>query len=122
MRLAVLTMRKYTTVMVMELFAHRDYIRVLSSVRRKPKRFGQLQKELGLNPAQVDRALKYLRKGLFIIPRVEPSAKGRLLVEYEIGKRGAAFLDSFSAFSHDALRRRAALGDSVTAELKSFTQ
>jgi hypothetical protein len=26
-------------------------------------------------------------KGLFIVPRVESSAKGRLLVEYEIGNR-----------------------------------
>jgi DNA-binding HxlR family transcriptional regulator len=106
----------------MELFAHRDYVRILSSVRRKPKRFGELQKELDLNPAQVDRALKFLRKGLFIVPRVKPSAKGRLLVEYEIGKRGAAFLDSFKAFSHDALRRMDALGASVAAELESFTR
>jgi DNA-binding HxlR family transcriptional regulator len=108
--------------MVMELFAHRDYVRILSSVRRKPKRFGQLQKELRLNPAQVDRALKYLRKGLFIVPRVESSAKGRLLVEYEIGKRGMAFLESFKAFSHDALRRKTALGESVAEELESFTR
>ncbi len=106
----------------MELFAHRDYVRILSSIRRKPKRFSQLQKELGLNPAQVHRALKFLRKGLFIVPRVEPSTKGRLLVEYEVGKRGTAFLLSFDAFSHDALRRRAALGDSVTQELASFTR
>jgi DNA-binding HxlR family transcriptional regulator len=106
----------------MELFSHRDYVRILSSIRRKPKRFSQLQRELRLNPAQVDRALKFLRKGLFIIPRVEASTKGRLLVEYELGKRGAAFLHSFDAFSHDALRRRAALGDSVTQELASFTR
>ena len=108
--------------MVMELFGNRNYVRILSSVRRKPKRFGQLQKELRLNPAQVDRALKYLRKGLFIVPRVEPSTKGRLLVEYEIGKRGMAFLESFKAFSHDALRRKSALGESVAEELESFTR
>lgn len=108
--------------MVMELLAHRDYVRILFSIRRKPKRFGELQKELGLNPAQVDRALKYLRKGLWIVPRVAPSAKGRLLVEYEIGRRGTAFLDSFRAFSQDALRRRGDLGDSVVAELQGFTR
>jgi len=104
----------------MELFAHRDYVRVLFSIRRKPKRFGEIQKDLGLNPAQVDRALKFLRRGLWIVPRVAPSAKGRLLVEYEIGKRGAAFLDTFTTFRRDALRRRGELGDSVEAELHSF--
>jgi DNA-binding HxlR family transcriptional regulator len=108
--------------MVMELLAHKDYVRILSSIRRKPKGFSQLQKELRLNPAQVDRALKYLRKGLFIVPTVKPSAKGRLLVEYEIGKRGAAFLHSFDAFSHDALRRKSELGSSVEQELASFTR
>ncbi len=105
----------------MKLFAQRDYVRVLSSIERQPKRFGELQKELGLNPAQVDRALKFLRKGLWIVPRVAPSAKGRLLVEYEIGKRGAAFLDTFKTFRRDALRRKDELGDSVEAELHSFT-
>jgi DNA-binding HxlR family transcriptional regulator len=108
--------------MVMELFAHKDYVRVLSSIQRKPKGFSRIQKELGLNPAQVDRALKYLRKGLFIIPRVKPSPRGRLLVEYEIGKRGAAFLHSFNAFSHDALRHKDELGCSVERELASFTR
>lgn len=108
--------------MVMELLAHKDYVRILSSIRRRPRRFGQLQRELHLNPAQVDRALKFLRKGLFIIPRVEPTVGGRLLVGYEIGKRGRAFLDSFKAFSRDALRRKAVLGASVAAELESFTR
>jgi hypothetical protein len=70
----------------------------------------------------VDRAVKFLRKGLWIVPRVVPSEKGRLLVEYEIGKRGTAFLDAFKAFSADASRRKAELGESVTAELQSFTR
>jgi DNA-binding HxlR family transcriptional regulator len=74
--------------MVMALSAHRDYVRILSSIRRKPKRFSQLQKEPGLNLAQVDRALKFLRKALFIVPRIEPSTKGRIRVEYEVGNKG----------------------------------
>jgi hypothetical protein len=53
---------------------------------------------------------------------VAPSEKGRLLVEYEIGKRGAAFLDAFKAFSADASRRKAELGEAVAAELRSFTR
>lgn len=108
--------------MVMELLAHKDYVRILSAIGRGPKRFGEIQKELRLNPAQVDRALKYLRTGLWVIPRIAPSTKGRLLVEYEIGKRGRAFLDSFRAFSRDALRRKGQLGDSVAEELESFTR
>lgn len=108
--------------MVMELFAHKDYVRILYAVQRKPKRFGELQKGLGLNPAQVDRALRFLRQGLWIVPRVAPSSKGRLAVEYEIGKRGAAFLDSFKVFRADALRRKADLGEFVAAELQSFTR
>lgn len=109
-------------VMVMELLGNKDYVRILHAVRQKPKRFGQLQKELRLNPAQVDRALKFLRKGLWIVPRVAPSEKGRLLVEYTLGKRGKAFLDAFRAFSDNVTRRKAQLGDSVTQELQSFTR
>ena len=85
-------------------------------------RFGALQKDLGLNPAQVDRAVKFLRKGLWIVPRVAPSERGRMLIEYELGRRGAAFLESFKAFSVGAIRRKAELGLSVVAELRSFTR
>lgn len=105
--------------MILELLAHKNYLRVLHAVRRKPMRFGDLQKSLGLNPAQVDRAMKFLRKGMWVIARVAPSTKGRLLVEYGIGKRGAAFLDSFRAFSDDATRRKADLGAAIVEELRS---
>jgi hypothetical protein len=40
----------------------------------------------------------------------------------ELGKRGAAFLESFKAFSVGAIRRKADLGASVVAELRSFTR
>ena len=108
--------------MIMELLAHKDYVRILHSVRRGPRRFGALQKELDLNPVQVDRALKFLRKGLWIVPRVAPSDKGRMLIVYELGKRGAAFLDSFDAFSAGAIRRKAELGQGVVAELQSLVR
>lgn len=108
--------------MIMELLAHKDYLRILQAVRRRPMRFGALQKDLGLNPAQVDRAVKFLRKGLWIVPRVAPSERGRMLIEYELGRRGAAFLESFKAFSVGAIRRKAELGLSVVAELRSFTR
>jgi len=108
--------------MIMELLAHKDYLRILQAVRRRPMRFGELQKELDLNPAQVDRAVKFLRKGLWVVPRVAPSQRGRMLVEYEISRRGTAFLESFKVFSLGAIRRKAELGASVVAELRSFAR
>jgi hypothetical protein len=102
--LTLLTLCNYTLIMIMELLAHKDYLRILQAVRRRPMRFGELQKALDLNPAQVDRAVKFL------------------LIEYELGKRGAAFLESFKAFSVGAIRRKAELGLSVVAELRSFTR
>ena len=108
--------------MLMELFAHKDYVRLLYAVKRKPKRFGELQAELGLNPAQVDRALKFLRKELWIVPQIIPSEKGRLLLEYAIGKRGLAFLDAFKGFSESVSRHKAEFGKAVTAELESLTR
>ncbi|HWQ68387.1 MAG TPA: hypothetical protein VN494_00300 [Patescibacteria group bacterium] len=108
--------------MIMDLLAHKDYLRILQAVQRKPMRFGEIQKELGLNPVQVDRAMKYLRKGLWVVPRVAPSEKGRLLVEYEIGKRGGAFLRSFKVFTDDASQRQAELGADAVAELQSLLQ
>jgi hypothetical protein len=53
---------------------------------------------------------------------VAPSKRGRLLVEYEIGRRGTAFLESFKAFSRGAIHRKDELGPSVVAELRSFAR
>ena len=106
----------------MELLSNRSYLRVLYALRRKPLRFVELQKELGLNPAQVDRALKALRKELWIVPRVVPSKKGRMLIEYEIGKKGLSFLEAFKSFSSDLVRRKAQLGESVKTELQGLAR
>ena len=114
----MITFCKYTIGMIMELMAHKDYIRILQAVRRKPMRFGELQKDLALNPAQVDRAVKFLRKGLWIVPRIAPSDKGRMLVEYDLGKRGRAFLETLKDFSASAVRRKAELGSEAVAELQ----
>ena len=105
--------------MIMELLGHENYIRVLLLVRRRRSlRFSQIQKALDLNPAQVDRALKFLRKGLWLVPHTVPAQKGRVLVEYRLGKRGEAFLDSFESFRAAAQERRAALGPSELRELQ----
>ena len=108
--------------MIMELLGHQDYIRVLLAVERKPLRFSQIQKSLGLNPAQVDRALDFLRKGLCIIPRTVPTRGSRIVVEYSLGKRGVAFLQSFKTFRSAAEHRTIALGHSAVAEIQNLYQ
>ena len=106
--------------MILDILEHRDYIRVLLTLEKKPARFSWIQKTLNLNSAQVDRALRFLRKGLWIIPRTAPTERGRILVEYSLGKRGAAFLKSFKMFNNDARRRKVALGSAEIAELQSL--
>lgn len=104
----------------MDLLKHKDYMRVLAAMENKPLRFGQLQKLLGLNPTQIDRALNFLRKGLYVVPHTLPTEGGRIMVEYRLGKRGAAFLESYKSFEVAAIKRKAALGLSEVAELQSI--
>lgn len=102
----------------MEILAHKDYLRILHAVRTKPMRFGQLQRDLDLNPAQVDRAVKFLSKGLWIVPAVADTATGRIVIVYVLGKRGAALLEAFRDFSASVFRRRAELGSGVVSDLR----
>ena len=92
------------------------------AVEKKPLRFTEVQKALGLNPTQVDRALTFLRKGLWIIPKTLPTEKGPIRVEYILGKRGAAFLASWQSFRTQAERHEAELGKSEVAELQSLSR
>ena len=108
--------------MIMELLGHKDYLRILMAVEKKPLRFTEVQKALGLNPTQVDRALTFLRKGFWIIPKPLPAEKGPILVEYSLGKRGAAFLASWQSFRTQAERHEAELGKSEVAELQSLSR
>jgi DNA-binding HxlR family transcriptional regulator len=110
----------YTISMIMELLGHKDYIRVLLALEEKPLRFSQIQKALKLSPVQIDRALKFLRRGLWVIPHAGPGDGGRFVVQYRLGRRGTAFLHSFGAFSRDAQRRVAAIGSSEVAELQGL--
>lgn len=108
--------------MILELLKHKDYLRVLMALKHKPQRFTELQKTLDLNPTQVDRALRFLRTGLWIIPKTIPTEKGPIRLEYSLGKRGAAFLESFKSFLAHAERHEAALGESEVAELHSLSR
>ncbi|MBI4394508.1 MAG: hypothetical protein HY556_12045 [Euryarchaeota archaeon] len=84
---------------IMDILGHQAHLRVLLVLRaRGPMRFTQIQETLGLNPVQVDRALKALRDGFWIFAETAPANKGRIQVEYQIGKRGAALLRAFDSF------------------------
>ncbi len=104
----------------MELLGHKDYLRILMVLAKKPLRFTEIQKTLSLNPTQVDRALAFLRKGLWIIPKTISTEKGPVRVEYGIGKRGEAFLASWQSFRVQVERHEAELGRSEVAELHSL--
>jgi DNA-binding HxlR family transcriptional regulator len=105
--------------MVMEILRHTDYLRVLSALRKADGlRFNQIQKSLDLNPTQVNRALKALTEGLWIIPQTVPTETGRIPVEYKLGKRGALFLELFDNFRAEAASRSAELGADEVQELQ----
>lgn len=108
--------------MILDLLKHKDYLRILLAVQQKPLRFSQIQKILRLNPAQVDRALRFLCQEFLILPRTVPTPRGRLPVEYSLGKRGIAFLESFKTFNTAVRRRRGALGPSEIVELQNLSR
>ena len=81
-----------------------------------------LRSHFDLNPAQVDRALAFLRKGLWVVPRTLPAESGPLRVEYRLGKRGAAFLASFERFRADIALQERQLGRAEVQELQSLSR
>ncbi len=117
------TICNYTINMIMKLLGHKDYLRILLALRQEGKglRFDQIKKMMNLNPTQVDRALKFLRKELCIITHVLPIKEGRILVEYRLGKRGAAFLESFDSFRSATRQRIAVLGTAEISELQNLS-
>lgn len=107
--------------MISDLIAHKDYIRVLQALRsRGSLRFGQIEIFLGLNPVQVDRALKFLRKGSLINAHVLPSEKRKRQLEYVLARRGAAFLEAFQSFTGDLYSRGGDIGLSEVADFRAL--
>lgn len=108
--------------MITEILGHKDYLRILLALRkRKSLRFSEIERELELNPTQVDRALKSLRSGLWIIPRANSTKGGRVLVEYELSRRGECFLRAVFDSIRDAVRKNVgALGSSELREVQSL--
>lgn len=73
------------------LIGHADYLQILLTLRRRKNlRFSQIQSELKLNQAQVTRGLKYLRNGLWIIPRAVPTKGERIFVDMSLVNEGSA--------------------------------
>lgn len=108
--------------MILELLKHPDYLRILLALKRKPLRFTEIQKTLDLNPVQVDRALRILRKGFWIIGKTIPAKKGKIPVQYVLGTRGEAFLESFESFLTEAEHRQKQIGKAEVAELLSLSR
>jgi DNA-binding HxlR family transcriptional regulator len=92
--------------MISELLKHDEHLRILKALERRPLRFTEIQKSLKLNPAQVDRALKSLKRGQCILPRTIPGDKGPIIVAYALSRRGRAFLEAFESFLRDLLSKQ----------------
>ncbi|MEI7481568.1 MAG: MarR family winged helix-turn-helix transcriptional regulator [Elusimicrobiota bacterium] len=108
--------------MIIELLNHRDPLRVLLTLyQRGGLRFGQIQTLLNLNPTQVDRALKFLRKDLWI--KVSPvRGKVRGQSEYRIEKRGEALAEAFTLFAADIRGKKKEFTPTEVAQFQRFYQ
>lgn len=102
----------------MALMAHKDYLRVLHAVARRPMRFIQLQQDLDLHPPQVDRAVKFLCKGGWIASQAADTATGLPLAVYALTDRGAAILEAFLTFAQAINQRRNRLGRKAFVDIQ----
>ena len=105
-----------------ELIGKEHTLRVLFALRAtSPQRFGELERALDVNPAQLDRALKWLQERLYILATTTPKRGRSIVAMYELGQRGAAFLDAFDSFVQGADKRRDVLGEKPVRELITLT-
>jgi|SRR3989339_1946099 len=119
--LDILTFCKHTIDMIMELLGHEDYLRILLALHKKGGlRFGQIENLLDLNPARIDRALKFLFKGFWINTHTLQTEKGRKQTEYRLKRRGVAFLEAFTAFTKDIHQRKNELGPAEVAKFQGL--
>ena len=108
--------------MIIELLNHRDPLRILLTLyQRGGLRFGQIQTLLDLNPAQVDRALKFLSKRLWIKGHPLPG-QARRQTEYRVKKRGAALAEAFTVFAADIREKEKKFAPTEIAEFQRFYQ
>lgn len=96
-------------------------LRILLLLRSEgPRRFSEVEEATGLNPSQVDRALKLLREGMWVIPETIPEEEGPVHVRYRLTDRGLAFLKAVDAFRTGLERHRSAIGEDAVGELESL--
>lgn len=96
-------------------------IRILLILRSHgPHRFSDLQKTTGLNPAQLDRALKLLRKDLWAIPETQPTPEGPVYVQYRISNRGQALLKALDGFRSSLNRQKSVIGKDLINEFEAL--
>ena len=105
----------------MELIGKGHPLRVLLHLRAHgPQRFGEMEKALDVNPAQLDRSLKWLHERLYVLPSTLPGKGRGVLVAYALSRRGQAFLEAFDSFVQKADENRAVLGGKSVDELHAL--
>jgi len=106
----------------LELLGKEHPLRVLLALRAAdaPLRFGELERALELNPAQLDRALKWLHERVYVVPTTVPKTRGPIHVTYAISKRGSAFLEAFDSFVLGIEKRRTVLGEKSVRDLEAL--
>lgn len=107
---------------LVEIMGRPAYVRVLLLLRKQgPLRFTEIQKILELNPKTIDGALKDLRRGLWIVPMTgEETPGGRILVQYDLSKRGHALIELLDGVHEAARRRQRTLGSDAVKELDAL--
>lgn len=69
-----------------------------------------IQDALDLNPAQVDRSLKFLSEGFWVLPGTIPTEGKRIYVEYRLSKKGEALLEAWDAFARKMKQKKGLVG------------
>ena len=108
---------------VADLLGQKHALRVLHFLQDKePRRFGEIQKGLGLNPSQVDRALKGLAEGAWVVAQTEPASPRakRIIVRYALTKRGRAIVKALHGFRVEAEKQKSALGEETVEEIREL--
>ncbi len=108
---------------IVDLIGKEHTLRVLFALRaRGPQRFGDLERQLGANPAQVDRALKWLQERVYVLASTVPAERGPVRAQYDLSRRGRAFLDAFDRFLEGADARRSVLGEKQIRDLEALAE
>ncbi|MEQ1919748.1 MAG: hypothetical protein ABL955_11165 [Elusimicrobiota bacterium] len=106
--------------MIRELLAHTDYLRVFHAIERRPVRFFHLKDELELHPPQISRALKFLVRKKLIVLRPADTATGIFIPVYTLTDRGTAIKEVLSTFTLAVNRRRSRLGSDALLDLRRW--